>query len=314
VICMVRNKLKYMESVIALSEELNFTRAARKIRISQPTLTRNVAEAERLLGFHLFDRDHSNVHINDAGRAYVKQAKIAVLHSERALQDARAAMQNADVVLNVGKSPYIDPYLISMLLSIQLPLFPNLRINLSSHYSCDLMNDLLAGTIDMAIANDPPEYPQISTVKVAESPFYLAIAESDELSRLHQLTMREMTNRCWVLFERRVHPILYDAVLERAQEKKVKPLKVHHIMTAEEAYPLVVQDHCVAFLTKPGAVRIARSGVTLRPLNEEGLLLHTLLAARADDESRVISELERALIKRLSAANPDAQLPLPLSA
>ena len=71
-ICMVRNKLKYMESVIALSEELNFTRAARKIRISQPTLTRNVAEAERLLGFHLFDRDHSNVHINDAGRAYVK--------------------------------------------------------------------------------------------------------------------------------------------------------------------------------------------------------------------------------------------------
>jgi len=54
--------------------------------------------------------------------------------------------------------------------------------------------------------------------------------------------------------------------------------------------------------------------LTLRPLNEEGLLLHTLLAARADDESRVISELERALIKRLSAANPDAQLPLPLSA
>ena len=140
----VRNKLKYMESIIALSEELNFTRAARKVRISQPTLTRNVAEAERLLGFCLFDRDHSNVQINDAGRAYVKQAKISVLHSERALQDARAAMQNADVVVNIGKSPYIDPFLVSTLLSIQLPLFPTLRINLSSHFSCDLVNDLLA--------------------------------------------------------------------------------------------------------------------------------------------------------------------------
>src|SRR5271170_6157726 len=244
---MVRNKLKYMESIIALSEELNFTRAARKVRISQPTLTRNVAEAERLLGFLLFERDHSNVQINDAGRAYVKQAKISMLHSERALQDARAAMQNADVVLNIGKSPYIDPFLISTLLSIQLHLFPTLRMNLSSHFSCDLVNDLLAGTLDLAIATDPPELPQISAVKIAETPFYMAFAESDELSRHPKLTLNAISNRCWVLFERRVHPILYDSIMARAQEIKVKPKKIHHIMTAEEAYPLVMQDQCVAF-------------------------------------------------------------------
>ncbi len=167
---MARNDIKLMESAIALAEELNFTDAAQKLHISQPTVTRNIAVLEKRFAFDLFARDRKRVTVNDAGRAYVKEARIAVLHSERAIQAARAAIQNAEVVLNVGKSPYADPFFISTLLSIQLPLFPQLRIELSSQFSCDLVHEVLAGTLDLAIATEPPASARLPQRRFSTSP------------------------------------------------------------------------------------------------------------------------------------------------
>jgi predicted DNA-binding protein (UPF0251 family) len=70
---MARNETRYMESVIAVAEELNFTLAAQKIHISQPMVSRNVAELETKLGGRLFERDRKKVQLNKAGRAYVER-------------------------------------------------------------------------------------------------------------------------------------------------------------------------------------------------------------------------------------------------
>jgi DNA-binding transcriptional LysR family regulator len=294
---MARNESKYMESVIALSEELNFTRAAQKIHISQPMLTKNIAELEASLGFQLFERDRRTVKLNNAGRAYVEPARLALLYGERAYQAARAAMQDADVVLHVGRSPYTDPFLISTLLSVNLPRFPRLRIELSSQFSYDLVHEVIAGGLDLTFATEPPESPLLTTVKVAETPFYIAMSEEDELARHRSVTLEAMADRCWILFERRLHPPLYDAVMQAAEEKKVRPAKIQHVTAPEEAFPFVANGSCIAFLVKAGALRIARNGVTVRPLAEDTLSLKTYLASRADNQSKVVSELVRAFMQ-----------------
>ena len=301
---MVRNEMKYMESVIALSEELHFTRAAQKIHISQPMLTRNIAELEERLGFRLFERDRRNVGLNDAGRAYVQHARLALLYGERAVQAARAAMQNADAVVTVGKSPYTDPFLVFTLLSIQLPLFPQLRIELSSQFSYDLIHEL-----DLAITTEPPESALLTMVKVAESPFYIAMSEEDALTRRASIRLEEIADRCWILFERRLHPPLYDSVMQLAEERKVAPANIQHITTPEEAFPFVVDGSCIAFLVKAGALRLARNGVTVRPLNEVSLSLKTYLASRADNRSKVVSELVRAFMRKISSLSKTRHSP-----
>jgi DNA-binding transcriptional LysR family regulator len=137
---------------------------------------------ERRLGFELFERGHKIVKPTDASRAYVEQARLSLLHGERAFQAARAAKENAEVILNVGKSPYTDPFLTSTLLSIQLPLFPWLRIELTSQYSCDLAHEVLAGGLYLAIPTGPPESPLLTTVKVNEALFYIAMSKRDALA------------------------------------------------------------------------------------------------------------------------------------
>jgi len=310
---MARNEIRLMEAAIALAEELNFSRAGHRLGITQPAITKQVAELENRLGFTLFERDHQLVTLTDAGRAFVEEARLAILHSERAIHAARAALNRAEVILRVGRSPYTDPFLTSMILSVRLPLFPQLKVEMSSGFSWDLVHEVLTGKLDLALATEPPLSPMLSVMKVGESPFYLAVAEDNEIADQPALGMRDLDGASWVLFGRRLHPSLYDSIMRLADEHSVHPREIHHIMLPEEAYHFVVANNAIAFLTKAGGLRIARDGVTIRPLAEEQLTLRTYLASRSDNNSKVVSEMVRGFGRKLNALERNAQMTLPLA-
>jgi DNA-binding transcriptional LysR family regulator len=311
---MFKNDTKLMESVIALAEELHFGRAARRLRISQPMLTKNIQDVEALIGGCLFQRDRKHVILSDAGRAYVQQATLSVLYGERAVQAARAAMQNADETFHVGRTPYADPFLVSTLLSVQLPLFPRLRIELVSKYSIELVQDLLAGMVDLAIANEPPESPLLTCVEVAEQPFYIAMARRDGLARHPSVSLDQMGGRNWILFERKLHPPVYDAIIHTTAQRGIRPKNIQHVTAPEEAFPFVADGSAIALVVKTGALLLARNGVTVRPLSESGLKVKTCLVCRADDNTKIASEVVRAFVRKLPDKKRHQQLHLPISA
>jgi DNA-binding transcriptional LysR family regulator len=311
---MVRNETRLMESAIALAEELHFSRASRKVGISQPMLTKNIQDLEALLGGPLFIRDRKHVHLSEAGRAFVQHARLSLLYGERAVQAARAVMQEIDVPLYIGRSPYIDPFLVSTLLSLNLPLFPKLKIELVSQYSVELAHDLLAGALDLAIATEPPDTPLLTRVQVSEAPFYIAMSKQHPLAQYPSATMQMLSSHKWILFERRLHPPVYDLVLRTAESLGVAPKSLQHMTAPEEAFPFVVDGSSVAFVVKAGALLLARNGVTVRPLVNDELRLKTYMVSRADNDSKVASELVRAYMRKVSDVKKHTQLKLPISA
>ena len=86
-----------------------------------------------------------------------------------------------------------------------------------------------------------------------------------------------MRNRNWVLFSRHVNPHLYDTIQHEASKAGVGCSELHHMTTAEEAIPLILEHGGLAFLTRTGAWRVARDGITMRPLVEENIRLVTSL-------------------------------------
>ena len=130
--------LRLMRAAVAIAEELNFSRAAVRLHISQPALTKQIQDLEGFLKTKLFDRDHQRVTLTEAGRAFVAEAQLSLLHHHRAIQAAKAAAKGAEAILNIGHSPYADPLLTSIVSSVHLPLYPNLRLQISSDYSPEL--------------------------------------------------------------------------------------------------------------------------------------------------------------------------------
>jgi DNA-binding transcriptional LysR family regulator len=307
-------EMRLLETAVVLAEELHFSRAAERLHIDQSTVSTRLNDLEDQLGYLLFKRNHKTVELTEGGRKFVEEARVALLHAERAVQGGRAASQDAEVLLNIGRSPYTDPFLVTTLLSIKLPLFPQLKIELSQQFSCDLIREVLAGALDLAIATEPPESKRLTMVKVAESPFYIAMSKEDELASEPAITLDALAAREWVLFERRMHPPVYDSVMQLARERNVAPAKVQHIVVPEDAYPFIADGAALAFVVKSGAIRIARDGITVRPLAEDSLILRTYLASRADEKSRVLSELVRAFMRKLETFTKVQPFPVVASA
>ncbi len=88
-------EIRLMQAAIALAEELIFSRAAERLHIGQSTLSKQIVELEAQLGFRLFERNHQNVDLTDAGRAFVEEAREAVFHAERAVISAKAVFNGS---------------------------------------------------------------------------------------------------------------------------------------------------------------------------------------------------------------------------
>ena len=133
-------EVRHLHAVTVLAEELNFTRAADRLHITQPALSKQITELEKQLGYRLFVRDKKRtVELTDAGRTFVQEARSAMLHTERAVQLSRAISEGSESVLTIGRSPCADPAWISAVLATRLPLFPKLRVRLKSQFAPELV-------------------------------------------------------------------------------------------------------------------------------------------------------------------------------
>jgi DNA-binding transcriptional LysR family regulator len=184
---------------------------------------------------------------------------------------------------------------------------------LTSKFAVDLSHDLLNGTLDLAFLTGIPETPRISSVSVAKQRFFVVMLDQDELSGSTEITADQLRLRTCVLFDRHVNPYLYDNLVQRARPATVPGTSLHHVTTAEEASQFVSRGLGVAVITQAGAWRIAREGITIRPLAGEELVVETKLACRSDNQARVVSEFVRAFVRSLSPSIPQKQLPLSLA-
>lgn len=104
----------------------------------------------------------------------------------------------------------------------------------------------------------------------------------------------------WVLFERQIHPFLYDMFVHRARQRGIRVKRHFHISNAVEARELVGMFGGAAFLSPYSAEHAATSDVILRPLEEKGIFLRAQLVVRNDNTSTLVDEFVRSFIKRLT--------------
>ena len=303
---------RYLLAAVILAEELSFTGAAKRLKMSQSGVSRRLNELERRCGFKLFNRDHAHVVITDTGRAFVEEAKLSLIHDERALQFAKAANEGVESRLTIGHSPYVDPVMVSTLFSIRLPLHPNLVLNMQSDFSPELVHSLLTSKLDLALIAHPGANRKLTMAKITESPFYIAIPDDHPLAAKDALTLEDLRGCTWIVFDRKVHPILHDMISRRAAEEGVIYRNNQNVLSADEACQLVAENVGIAFLTMTSALRRKRPGVEVRPLVDKELRVELCLASRADTRSKLASEFVRAFMKRIEQIIAPPQMILPL--
>jgi DNA-binding transcriptional LysR family regulator len=294
-----------LRTVVALAEELNYHRAARRVGKTQSGVTRAVARVEKHVGTRLFERSHSKNHsvaTTDAGVHYVARARLAIAHSESAELAARESLHGVNHQINVGKSVFTDRRLLTILRSIELPLHPGLEVRLHTRSPAELPSCVRSGEFDLAIVSNSVEDSLLSGTAIRCIPFTVVLPEGHSCAAKEYVTLTDLSSTPWVLFERHLHPALYDSFLDRANQLGIKVELIHHIADAEEACEIVRLYGGAAFLSPQGAERAATDEVILRTLAEKQVFLKTQILARSENTSKLIAEFVRTFVKRLKQA------------
>jgi LysR family transcriptional regulator, benzoate and cis,cis-muconate-responsive activator of ben and cat genes len=303
-------------AAIALAEELNFTRAATRLRITQPALTKQIAELENRVGFTIFKRSHKHVELTEAGTVFIGGCKDAIALLEKSVLLARTTRDQVKPVLTIGHSPYTEPALTAAILSTHLPLYPRLQLRIDSMFAPDLAHSVLSAQLDLAVIPEPGESPNLTLVQIAKLPLYVAMAADHPAVSKASASIDDFRDTGWILFPRKAHPVIYDRILEAGRNATVSPKDLHHYVAPQEAVHLVTEKFGVAFVSKGIAEQIRNVGVVVRPLTHADLQVRNYLALRADESSRLVNDFGRAFLRKvmpsLQAENASGQLSLEL--
>jgi DNA-binding transcriptional LysR family regulator len=145
--------IKRMRHAIALADELNFARAAEKVHLSQPALSRSIQTLEQELGLQLFDRDNRNVALTTVGASFMAQAR-RLVYQMRSLERDMGLLRSSEigqVAFGVGPLP-TAAFLPALLSSVQAER-PGLQLTVSSHNWRYLLQHLHAEEIEFFVAD-----------------------------------------------------------------------------------------------------------------------------------------------------------------
>ncbi len=154
---------RYKDYIRAVAQERSFSKAAGVLHTSQPWLSTKVKEIEENLGIALFDRSTSPLTLTEAGQFYLEQAeKISEIEEESRRQFDRLR-HAASETLCIGSSMFFCTCLLPPMLQRFQNAHPNVTLTFSEAEPGTLTEKLLHGELDVALAVERPEHPQIIT-------------------------------------------------------------------------------------------------------------------------------------------------------
>ena len=152
--------------------------------------------------------------------------------------------------------------------------------------------------LNLALVTAPREDSQIEASPFVLTPLYAALPDSHAAAQKEPLVLQDLAKDEWILFARRVHPVVHDAIMAAARREEIAPKRAHDIITPQEAVHLVSEHVGVAILTKPTALGFRAEGVVVRPLSDASLCFQTCVIMRKEDDSRLTNEFVRSVLRK----------------
>jgi len=240
---------RHIDAILALSDELNFTRAAKRLNITQSAFSRQILQVEGIVGFPICNRDRRRVAFTDAGEVLTQQLRQAEHHLILGIQLGHVAHSGAEQTLTAGFSPYLDPQLRSLLLTTALPQYPNLKLETQSAYAPTLTHKLIDGHLDLAIITRPTPSEAIEYSLLAKAPLYAVMPDTHPVASKRSVSLSDFAGDSWIVFQEQAHPLVYRSLMGQAERLRIKIRKLHHILSENEAMHLVSSDFGISFVT-----------------------------------------------------------------
>ena len=208
-------ELRHLRYFVSVGEEQHFGRAARRLSIAQPALSRQVQDLERELGFPLFDRLPRGVRLNAAGKLFLEDARRILCDLNEAKMRAARVARGQSGTLRVGFTESaswrgVVPESFRRFREMK----PDAELQLQPSPSLVQLEGIRSGRLDAGfVFNVPNTDPDLDRLPVAVQRIELAVPADHPLAQHKMLRLRELRDVPFVWFPRRESPALYDRLM-----------------------------------------------------------------------------------------------------
>jgi DNA-binding transcriptional LysR family regulator len=157
-------ELRHLRYFVAVAEEQNVTRAAARLHVSQPPLTRQIHDLEQELGVALFDRSGKSIHLNEAGRVFLAAARTILKSVDDGIKATRAIAAGREGELHIGYAPSPTVEILPKLLRAFRKAQPRVRVVLHDHSSPEMLAGLRDGRLQAAVMMQPSKHAALGIV------------------------------------------------------------------------------------------------------------------------------------------------------
>jgi DNA-binding transcriptional LysR family regulator len=259
-------ELRHLRYFVAVAEELHFGRAAERLFIVQPALSKQIAALEKELGLPLFVRTKRHVEITSAGAALLEDARQILAQAEGAKLRARMASSGELGVLKIG---FVVPVLYDLLprmLRAFRAAYPAVRLSVHDLHSREILDGLLSRDLHIGFSRLPvPERTELRVRPLVEEPVLIAMPEGHPLAAKDVVPMADLADEDLILITRSQEPELYDAHVAACSSAGFSPRVAHEVDRTNVAVGLVAGGLGMCFVAS-SAELTAHPGVAYRPL------------------------------------------------
>ncbi len=289
--------LDQVRALVAVAEELHFGRAAERLQMTQPPLSRQIQRLESQIGVQLLTRSNRRVELTDAGRAFLDEARRILAIADSAPQVARTVAAGLSGIVRIGFTASSAFTLLGPTLARLSAALPDVTIELQEMVTKRQLDALTKNTIDVSIGRPPFDPDQFSSLRVHREGLLIALPADHLLARrTSPITVEDLVNEDIIMHSPVEAKYFYDIAT------RLMPIsRWRHRFTVSQVSTMValVAARCGVALVPESAAAFGLPGVVYAPLmtsDPSPIELHAVW--RADDSRplthRVVRELQDA--------------------
>jgi len=261
-------EISQLRCFVATAEELHFGRAARRLNMTQPPLSRQIQLLERVVGARLLERTSRQVSLTAAGRVFLPEAQRIVRLAEAATLAVRRAAQGQSGRVAVGFTAVSGYSLVPGLVARAREALPDVGLELYEMVSADQVEGLLSGQLDVALLRPPVDRAAFASRPLMAEALAAALPPDDPLASRERLRLVDLHDRPLVMYSRWGAGYFHNLVMRLLDAEGVAPRLVQHVTQIHSMLGLV-RAGLGAAVVPASAGELHFGEVVFRPLDTD---------------------------------------------
>jgi DNA-binding transcriptional LysR family regulator len=297
-------ELSQLQCFVAVAEELHFGRAATKLGMTQPPLSRQVQILEHHLDARLFERTSRAVKLTPAGRSFLPEARRILRLAESSALLAKRIARGKTGALKIGFTAASAYDFLPRLITACQKSMPDIDLSLKEMVSGDQLEALQSDQIDIGFLRPPVVRPDLNAIQVYAENLQLASPAAHPLARKKRVTILDLDDQPFVMYAPYESRYFYDLLVAQFAQANIRPVYVQHLGQIHSILSLVRAGLGHA-LVPQSAASLRVEGVIMRPVPLQSRTQVELFAVcRRDHDQLLLSgliELARQITPRRAA-------------